>query len=67
MFDQLEPVTAYGHASECHSGEGDFILFDKIHVSTIELSNRQFQTFPDISLTEAYLSIIIITAKTRIH
>ena len=35
-----------------HLGEGDFIMFDKISLSTIELPKRRFQTFPDKSLPE---------------
>ena len=33
-------------------GEGDFIMFDEIPLSTIELPEGRFQTFPDISLPE---------------
>ena len=33
-------------------GDGDSIMFDEIPISTIELPERQFQTFPDISLLE---------------
>ena len=36
-----------------HLGEGDFIMFDEIPISTIKLPEGQFQTFYDISLTEA--------------
>ena len=35
-----------------HLGEGDFIMSDKIPISTIELPEGRFQTFPDISLPE---------------
>ena len=35
-----------------HLREGDFIIFDKIPISTIKLPEGRFQTFPDISLSE---------------
>ena len=35
-----------------HWWEGNFILFDKIPVSTIKLSQRRFQSFLDVSLFE---------------
>ena len=35
-----------------HLGESDFIMFDEIPISTIELIEGRFQTFPDISLSE---------------
>ena len=35
-----------------HMGEGDFIMFDEIPISTIILSEGRFQTFHDISLSE---------------
>ena len=35
-----------------HLGEGDFIMFDEIPISTIKLPEGRFQTFPDISLSE---------------
>ena len=35
-----------------HLGEGDFILFDEIPISTTKLPEGRFQTFPDISLCE---------------
>ena len=48
----MEGVTVYGHHLECNIREGDFILFGKIPVPTIELPYRRFQTFLDISLPE---------------
>ena len=35
-----------------HLGEGDFIMFDDIPISTIKLSKGRLQTFPDISLSK---------------
>ena len=35
------------------SGNGYFILFDKIPILTIELPQRRFQTFPDILVSLA--------------
>ena len=35
-----------------HLGEGDFIMFDEIPISTIKLPEGRFQTFHDISLSE---------------
>ena len=35
-----------------HLGEGDFIMFDEIPISTIKLSEGRFKTFNDISLSE---------------
>ena len=35
-----------------HSGDEDLILFNKTRVSTIDLPQRRFQTYPDISLPE---------------
>ena len=50
----MEGVTVYDHVPECHVtfGRGDFIMFDEISISTIELPDGRFQTFPDISLLE---------------
>ena len=35
-----------------HLAKGDFIMFDEIPISTIELPEGRFQTFHDISLSE---------------
>ena len=35
-----------------HLGEGDFIMFDEIPISTLKLPEGRFQTFHDISLSE---------------
>ena len=35
-----------------HLGEGDFIMFDEIPISTINLPEGRFQTFHDISLSK---------------
>ena len=35
-----------------HLGEGDFIMFDEIPISTIKLPEGRFQTSHDISLTK---------------
>ena len=35
-------------------GEGDFIILDDIPISTIELPEGRFLTFPDISLPEKH-------------
>ena len=54
MFDQLS-VSLYMVMSQnvkYHLGEGDFIMFDEIPISTIKLSEGRFQTFHDISLSE---------------
>ena len=47
-------VTVTGRGSECHllSREGDFILLNKIPVSTIKLSEWRFQAFYEVSLFE---------------
>ena len=50
----IEGVTVCGHNPECRVtfGRGGLILFSKIPVPTIELPQRRFQTFLDISLPE---------------
>ena len=50
----IEGVIVYGHVPECHAtfGDGDFIMFDEISISTIKLSEGRFQTFHNISLSE---------------
>ena len=35
-----------------HLGEGDFIMFYEIPISTIKLPEERFLTFPDISLSK---------------
>ena len=47
----MESVAVYDHHPEyrVHSVEGDLILFGKIPVPTIELPERRFQTFLDVS------------------
>ena len=40
-----------------HLGEGDFIIFDEIPISTIKLHEGRFQTFPDIPAGEAYIKV----------
>ena len=35
-----------------HLGEGDFIMFEEIPISTIKLPGGRFQTFDDISMSE---------------
>ena len=54
MSDQLR-VSLYMAMSQNvmkHLGEGDFIMFDEIPLSTIKLSEGRFQTFHDLSLSE---------------
>ena len=51
MSDQWRVSLCINRMSEngmYHLGERDFIMFDEIPVSTIELPNGRFQTFPDI-------------------
>ena len=50
----MEGAIVCGHHPKCRVtfGRGDLILFGKIPVPTIELSERRFQTFLDISLHE---------------
>ena len=53
MSDQLR-VSLYMVMSQnvvLHLGEGDFIMFDEIPISTIKLPEGRFQTFHDISLS----------------
>ena len=38
-------------------GKGDFIIFDEIPISTIELSKGRFQTFPDIYLNNIVAAV----------
>ena len=49
----MEGLTVSGLVPECHVtfGWGRFIMFDEISISTIELPERRFQTFPDISMS----------------
>ena len=52
MSDQLS-VSLYMVISQnvmYHLGEGDFIMFDEIPISTIKLPEGRFQTFHDISM-----------------
>ena len=51
-------VTVYGLVQECHVtyGRGRLHNIDAISISTIELLDRRFQTFPDISLPEKLIS-----------
>ena len=54
MSDQLR-VSLYMVMSKnvmYYLGEGDFIMFDEIPISTIKLPEGRFQTFYDISLSE---------------
>ena len=54
IFDQLR-VSLYIVMSQNvlkHLGEGDFIIFAEIPISTIKLPEGRFQTFHDISLSE---------------
>ena len=54
MSDQLR-VSLYMVMSQnvmYRLGEGDFIIFDEIPISTIKLLEGRFQTFHDISLSE---------------
>ena len=46
----MEGVPVYDHVPECRVtfGRGDFILFDEIPLSTIELPEGPFQKFLDI-------------------
>ena len=54
ISDQLR-VSLYMVMSQnvmSHLGEGDFLMFDEIPISTIKLPEGRFQTFHDISLSE---------------
>ena len=58
----MESVTVYDHVLECHvtfGRPGDFIMFDEIPISTIELPVGRFHRFPDISLP------VKLTLKSR--
>ena len=50
----MEGVIVYDYVPKCHVafGRGDFITFAEITISTIEIPERLFQTFPHISLPE---------------
>ena len=51
----MEGVIVYGHVIKCHATVGrerDFIMFDEISISTIDLPEGRLQTFPDISLPD---------------
>ena len=53
MSDQWR-CHSFDHALECYVTfrKGEFILYNKIPVSTIELPKRRFQTLNEISLPE---------------
>ena len=56
LSDQLR-VSLYMVMSQnvmLYLGEGDFIMFDEIPISSIQLPEGRFQTFHDISLSNEF-------------